>query len=110
MNFDLMRSHIAMRKPKNSKPTNISQEPGVKGVTRAKNPKIINTTPAVFLAREFGMDIFLNHIFQSSIIFHPSLKDKVNHPRQDKQPHERLDDVLGKAAPRKIRNELKIHD
>ncbi len=63
-----MRSHSAKRIPRNSKPIKISQEPGVKGVISAKNPKIINSVPAALLTREFLSDIFLNRVFQSAIV------------------------------------------
>ena len=40
-------------KPSRPRPIKISQEPGVKGVTNANNPKIIKIIPKVFFATVF---------------------------------------------------------
>jgi len=45
--------------PKNSKPTKMSHEPGVNGVTRAVKPTKIKRTPASFFSFGFTASIFL---------------------------------------------------
>lgn len=65
--WDFNRSQTARRIPNNSKPTKISHEPGVKGVTSAKKPKIIKITPTIFLVGESLLVIGFSHDFQSGI-------------------------------------------
>jgi hypothetical protein len=51
------------RNPKNSRPINISQEPGVKGVMSARRPRTISRTPNDF----FHLDFFILSNIISSV-------------------------------------------
>ncbi len=67
-NLDLTASQTAQRRPSSSRPTNTSQEPGVKGVIKASKPKIIKITPTIFLTGESLSVIFLYQARKSAII------------------------------------------
>ena len=56
MAFALSKS--GWRTPKIRRPTIMSHDPGVKGVTKATNPIITNMTPKTFLTFECAKNLF----------------------------------------------------